>query len=378
MSAAVPQTCVQPPSGLIGWWPGDGSFADIIGGQDGSNAGGATFTAGMVGQAFQFTGASDSFIVLPDNPNLIPASSAFTLAAWIKPDFTAANQVDDILYKRDGCDQASQSYAFMVLKEGVQPFGAYPRELYFAMTTTGNQVVELGSGGASVPGPEVITDDGTRRVVHAGKAFVPDDNQFHHVAATFDGLVMRLYLDGQIVGETERPGPIAPATSPAVIGAHGGTCPQRTVAAIDEVQIHRRALSDSEIAALYNAGSAGVCKGFTFSGLFPPVSNPPVLNVVNAGRAIPVKFSLDGDQGLSIFAPGYPASQQVSCTTFTADPQNTIDETVTAGGSSLSYDASTDEYTYVWKTNNRWAGTCRRLIVRLIDDSNHEANFQFK
>src|SRR5262249_5446430 len=156
---------------------------------------------------------------------------------WIKPDFTAANVVDDILCKRDGCDTASQSYNFMVLKEGIQPFGAYPREVNFVMTTTGPQVVELGSGGASVPGPEVITDDGIRRIVHAGKAFVPDDNQFHHVAATFDGLFMRIYLDGQIVGETQRPGPMASAASPAVIGAHGASCPQRTVAAIDEAQI---------------------------------------------------------------------------------------------------------------------------------------------
>src|SRR5262249_24123722 len=33
---------------------------------------------------------------------------------------------------------------------------------------------------------------------------------------------------------------------------------------------------------------------YNFTGFFSPVSNPPVLNVVNAGRAIPVKFSLSG------------------------------------------------------------------------------------
>ena len=51
---------------------------------------------------------------------------------------------------------------------------------------------------------------------------------------------------------------------------------------------------------------------YNFSGFFPPVDNPLVVNVVNAGRAIPVKFSLGGNKGLNIFAPGYPVSQQIA------------------------------------------------------------------
>ena len=43
---------------------------------------------------------------------------------------------------------------------------------------------------------------------------------------------------------------------------------------IDEVQIYNRGLSATEILAIYNAGGAGTCKGYTFSGFFPPVSNP--------------------------------------------------------------------------------------------------------
>src|SRR5207237_6662926 len=40
---------------------------------------------------------------------------------------------------------------------------------------------------------------------------------------------------------------------------------------------------------------------YDFTGFFSPVGNPPVLNAVNAGRAIPVKFSLSGNKGLDIF-----------------------------------------------------------------------------
>src|SRR6266498_4582739 len=115
---------------------------------------------------------------------------------------------------------------------------------------------------------------------------------------------------------------------------------------------------------------------YNFSGFFQPVNNPPTVNVVNAGRAIPVKFSLSGDKGLNIFGPGYPASQQIACSDNA--PVSEIEQTVTAGGSSLSYDAESDTYTYVWKTEEPWAGTCRQLIVRLNDGSERVAFFKFK
>jgi hypothetical protein len=124
-------------------------------------------------------------------------------------------------------------------------------------------------------------------------------------------------------------------------------------------------------------GAFEVEAGFTFSGFFPPVVNPPVLNVVKAGSAIPMKFSLDGDQGLNIFASGYPRSRQITCDT-SVPVNDIVDETVTPGESGLTYDASTDQYTYVWKTNKNWAGTCRQFIMRLTDGSDHAANFQFK
>jgi hypothetical protein len=115
---------------------------------------------------------------------------------------------------------------------------------------------------------------------------------------------------------------------------------------------------------------------YNFTGFFQPVSNLPVLNVVNAGRAIPVKFSLSGNKGLNIFAPDSPASGPIMCNS--SDPATDLQDTVTAGGSSLSYDAATDQYVYVWKTSTAWAGTCRQLVVELNDGSVHRANFKFK
>jgi hypothetical protein len=106
------------------------------------------------------------------------------------------------------------------------------------------------------------------------------------------------------------------------------------------------------------------------------VDNLPVLNTISAARAIPVKFSLAGDQRLNIFAAGYPRSQQIVCdSTATVDG---IEEAVSAGSRDLSSDAGTNTYTYVWKTERVWAGTCRQLVMRLNDGTVHRANFKFK
>jgi len=115
--------------------------------------------------------------------------------------------------------------------------------------------------------------------------------------------------------------------------------------------------------------------GNQFYGFFQPVDNLPTLNVVRAGSAIPVKFSLNGDQGLDIFAAGYPSSGSIDCDT--GVPQDAIEVTVTAGNSSLSYNAATDTYTYTWKTDRAWTG-CRQLVVRLNDGTDHVVNFKFK
>ncbi|GHJ47658.1 hypothetical protein Cs7R123_50000 [Catellatospora sp. TT07R-123] len=112
-----------------------------------------------------------------------------------------------------------------------------------------------------------------------------------------------------------------------------------------------------------------------FRGFKAPIDNPPAVNVVNAGQAIPVKFSLGGYRGMDIFAAGSPASGRVNCCHGQLD---VIEQTVTAGGSTLTYDAAKDQYTYVWKTDKAWAGQCRRLIVTLADGTQHWAEFRFR
>ena len=114
---------------------------------------------------------------------------------------------------------------------------------------------------------------------------------------------------------------------------------------------------------------------YNFGGFLEPVVNLPAVNDVNSGRSIPLKFSLGGNRGMNIFAPGYPASRRVSCSTGRIEGGVLAAET--PGNSSLQYDAGSDRYHYDWKTEKSWAGTCRELVVRFNDESQHTARFVF-
>ena len=134
------------------------------------------------------------------------------------------------------------------------------------------------------------------------------------------------------------------------------------------------------VTATDNAGRTGQASHsysviYTFTGFFQPVDNNNVCNKVKAGQAIPIKFSLGGYQGMDIIAVGYPKASPGSCSGGT----DAIEEVVasTAGQSTLQYDAATDQYTYVWKTDKAWATKAILLTVRLADGTDHTARFIF-
>jgi 2',3'-cyclic-nucleotide 2'-phosphodiesterase (5'-nucleotidase family) len=112
---------------------------------------------------------------------------------------------------------------------------------------------------------------------------------------------------------------------------------------------------------------------YNFAGFFKPVSNPPTVNTVNAGQAALIKFSLTGNQGLNIFASGYPKVQFVSCTT--GATQGSPISTASSAG--LSYSPATDQYTYAWKTDKGWTGRCGVLQVKFNDGTTRTALFKF-
>ncbi len=80
------------------------------------------------------------------------------------------------------------------------------------------------------------------------------DGTWHHVAAAFDGKVMRVFLDGREVGHLDRPGVIT--TNPhiqAFVGSSGGAG-EHFQGGMDDLRIYATALSENQVASLYQQG----------------------------------------------------------------------------------------------------------------------------
>jgi len=66
----------------------------------------------------------------------------------------------------------------------------------------------------------------------------------------------------------------------------------------------------------------------------------------------------------------------VTCTS--GAPIDEIESTVASSSSALQYDAGSNTYTFVWKTPSSFAGSCRRLDLRLVDGTSHVALFRVR
>jgi predicted outer membrane repeat protein len=159
--------------------------------------------------------------------------------------------------------------------------------------------------------------------------------------------------------------------SPAIDAGDGGMC---ATLPTDQRGSPRSVDGNLDGTAVCDLGAFEYSRLFDFSGFLAPVDNLPTVNAIKAGRAVPLTFSLSGDQGMAILAPGSPSSQRITCDS--GAPVSEVEQTATPGASALSYDAPTDTYTYVWKTDKAWAGTCRQLVVQLADGTFHLASFR--
>lgn len=83
-------------------------------------------------------------------------------------------------------------------------------------------------------------------VVQIERSFI---NNWHHVAGTYDGRQMKLYIDGRLAGLTAYAAGLNQADIPVYIGTGDGECFLFS-GAVDDVRIYNRSLADSEITQL--------------------------------------------------------------------------------------------------------------------------------
>ncbi len=258
LSVAAASVAVPQREGLVGFWPGNGSAADAAGTNNGVLLGGADFAPGLAGQTFNFD-VPGGFVKIPNSSALNP-SNQVTVEFWMN----AAE------------DNAMNSYQGLVTADfyGVEISNGFGGKMgvNFFVSTTGNQPMRR-FGGFN----DQILSSGLRpRITSVGNfTHISDANgggapvsagQWHHVAATYDGGQMRLYIDGQLWGNpVSRTGSIVPMLpeSFVAVGSEDGrlTCPdcigQRYFkGGISQVTIYNRALSAAEIQEDYVAGNA--------------------------------------------------------------------------------------------------------------------------
>jgi len=216
----LPPSCVPPPSGLVAWWPGDGNANDYASTNHGNARNGAAFAAGKVGTGFSFDGTND--YVDFGNPAALQfsANRPFSIDGWIKP---------------EGSGHIVSKFNHFV---------------------EGEWLVELNAEGRIAFQREIFP---YRLVSSRTLPF----GQFSHFAATYDGTWMRIFVDGQFDVQTDQIGLSRSAdNTPVLVGAilENGTPSEFFKGVIDELAIFNRALTSNEIAAIYSAGSEGMCK----------------------------------------------------------------------------------------------------------------------
>ncbi|MBS1793246.1 MAG: carboxypeptidase regulatory-like domain-containing protein [Acidobacteria bacterium] len=235
-------TATVSPAGLVGWWGGDGNANDYVGTNNGSLQNGAGFTIGKVGQSFSFDGIND-YLAVPDSPSLNP-STELTIEAWVYPVSDSAGLSDFSIILNKETEAVSPQFEIGRKNDTGCVFGG--------PMPTGNLAFGI-SGLSGLPADCNGWTD--------GNAYLPL-NIWSHVSLTYDGANVRVYLNGAITRTIPATGTILPSTGELRIGTRtvGVTGNPVWQGLLDEVSIYNRALAQTEIQSIYNAGLAGKLK----------------------------------------------------------------------------------------------------------------------
>ncbi|MDX2024246.1 MAG: LamG-like jellyroll fold domain-containing protein [Deltaproteobacteria bacterium] len=221
-----------PPAGLIGHWSFDGVMGSFVPDQSGFGNNGevtlgsspnrmpvpATIAPGKIGAALDLSAPQTSVRVRrSDSIDSTGVNGAFTVAAWVNPGPVSVFEELQQVIARQEADTAFQHFA-LGLKVGKPIAGVH---FFFAEA------------------PQAIP---------AG--------QWAHLAATYDGITLNLFVNGMQASSLDIGWPIAADTTDTIIGGAGALdmVKQFFGGLVDEVRLYNTNLSPQQIAELAASG----------------------------------------------------------------------------------------------------------------------------
>jgi hypothetical protein len=171
------------------------------------------------GRALQLTGAQHQYVAVPSSPVL--DVDAYTLSAWVR--YTGVEN-DQTLGRWEVLEKA----------------GAY----WLNVRTNG--LVRVGGFFGGCSGPNVWQFLDSTRALPVGR--------WKHVASTYDGTWLRVYIDGRAAGARRVTGRTCVSGEPLAVGAKNNPTKGLLEAfwdgRLDDVRIYARALSPDEVRQL--------------------------------------------------------------------------------------------------------------------------------
>jgi hypothetical protein len=233
--------CVTPPPGIVAWWTGDGTPADLLGVHNGSEEGTVSYDNGYVtsgtGEAFFFNGAGE--VRVPDHTDLNPTTE-FSIETWVKFDPPSGSS-------------SSFGLAFADTAMVDEGFALFSDDYWRG------EAAIIGKGESE----QYVID----YYHNTWRGFIrplvwleskPYTTGWTHLALTGNGSVLTLYVNGNIADTGTTSGINTSDTYLGIGGRPNGR--SHFYGWIDEVTFYNRSLTTSEVFSIYDAHESGKCK----------------------------------------------------------------------------------------------------------------------
>jgi len=324
---------------LVGLWRFDGNAADSSGNDNhGTVYGEESYIISLMGQALSFDGVNN-YVDCGNSASLRPIN-ALTVEAWVNYagfslDSAGHAIVSEAQYTSNG---------FMLYQACGDP---HNRVRYFVRTDTGLFIGQSGT--------QLLTDI------------------WYHLAMTYDGSDLTLYIDGDYDSSVSATGPVKwSGTTPNLyIGSTYTAGGAKFKGFIDEVRIWNGALLEEDLGSII----------YDFGGILPPIKEDGS-RAFKLGSTIPVKFQLLDDNG-EIVTNAEACIFVKKISNGTTGEIEAVSTAASTDGNLFRYDPGSEQYIFNLSTKLplngvSWSTGTWQIRIKLDDGTSKFVNIVLK